>query len=234
MARLARAVAVGSAHHITQRGVDRQRIFFTDGDRHVYTDLLREQAAHARLRVLAYCWMPNHIHLIAVPEEPDSLAVALRRTHSRYAAYLNARRRRSGHLWQNRFFSCALDAAHLWTALRYVELNPVRAGFCARAEHYAWSSACAHLDGHDPARLLDLDFWRAEGGTERWQALLATPEEYAALRALQRCTFTGRPYAGEAFVVALEQQLGRRLRLATTGVLPPSGQPTAGVIAPRP
>jgi putative transposase len=175
MARFARAVAVGCAHHITQRGIDRQRVFFTDADRRTYLDLLGAYARQARLRVLAYCLMDNHIHLLAVPDEPASLAVALRRAHGRYALYLNARRRRTGHLWQNRFYSCALDERHLWIALRYVERNPVRASLVTRAEKYEWSSAAAHL-GLTPANeLLDGAFHQQAGGAPRWAGLLAEP-----------------------------------------------------------
>ena len=78
----------------------------------------------AGVRILAYCLMSNHIHLVAVPENEGSLAICMQRVHGRYAQYLNARRQRAGHLWQNRYFSCPLDEQHLWTALRYVELNP--------------------------------------------------------------------------------------------------------------
>ena len=212
MPRFARAVAVGCAHHITQRGVDRQRVFFTEADRPVYLETLHTYAQQARLRVLAYCLMSNHIHLVATPEEPQSLAIALRRTHGRYALYLNARKRRTGHLWQNRFYSCALDDRHLWTAVRYVEQNPLRAGLSVRAEDYTWSSAAAHLGAPDETNLLDLAFWQQEGGAERWRSLLASADEYAAIRRLQQCTFTGRPYGADEFVRTLEKQLGRRLR----------------------
>src|SRR5208337_263787 len=109
MSRFPRAVAVGVAHHITQRGIDHQRVFFTDSDRRTYLECLTTYAAQARARILAYCLMDNHIHLVATPEEPLSFAVALRRTHSRYALYLNTRRQRVGHLFQSRFYSCALD-----------------------------------------------------------------------------------------------------------------------------
>ena len=115
---------VGLPHHITQRGTDRQRVFYTDSDREVYLSLLRISAEQARLRILAYCLMTNHVHLVAVPEEASSMMVALRRAHGRYAAYLNVRRARTGHLWQNRFYSCALDGPHTRVALRYVERNP--------------------------------------------------------------------------------------------------------------
>jgi putative transposase len=166
MPRLARAIAVGFPHHITQRGTNREAVFFTNTDRAVYLDLLRTSARRASLRILAYCLMPNHVHIVAVPDQPDALAVALRRAHGRYANYLNARRGRTGHLWQNRFYSCALDRDHLAVALRYVERNPVRASFVENAEQYAWSSAAAHLAGIDSREILDMDFWRDRGAAD--------------------------------------------------------------------
>jgi putative transposase len=184
MPRFARAIAVGSPHHVTQRGTDRECVFFTRADREVYLDLLRTCARDARLRILAYCLMPNHIHLVAVPDEPDSLATALRRAHGRYAVYLNARRGRTGHLWQNRFYSCALDAAHLSVALRYVERNPLRAALAERIDQYPWSSAAAHLSGRDLRDILDMSFWQDRGAAEDWRCLLAAPEELDAVRML--------------------------------------------------
>jgi putative transposase len=193
-------------------GVDHQRVFFTDGDRRTYLEWLTTYAAEARARILAYCLMDNHIHLVAIPEETRSLATALRRAHGRYSLYLNTRRKRSGHLWQNRFYSCPLDDQHLWIALRYVERNPVRANLVARPEEYAWSSAAAHLGFTDPPELLDLPFHAQAGGTQRWAALLAEPEELIDIRALQRGTFSGRPLGSDEFVTALEQTLHRPLR----------------------
>ena len=100
---------------------------------------------------------------------------------------------------------------HLWAALRYVERNPVRAQVVARPEEYAWSSAAAHLGANAPSTLLDWQFYTTSGGRERWIALLAEPEELAAIRALQRGTFTGRPVGSPEFVARLEQELGRPL-----------------------
>jgi putative transposase len=211
MARFARAVAVGVAHHITQRGVDHQRVFFTDSDRHTYLDCLQVYSKQARVRLLSYCLMTNHIHLVAIPDEPASLAIALRRTNGRYALYLNARRGRTGHLWQNRFYSCALDQRHLWVALRYAERNPVRARLVQRPEHYQWSSAAAHLGIGAPCPWLDWQFHAEAGGVERWTSLLAEPEELAAIRTLQRGTFTGRPVGNAEFITQLEEDLGRPL-----------------------
>lgn len=128
----------------------------------------------------------------AIPGHSDSLAVLFRRVHGRYAQYLNARRRRTGHLWQNRFFSCALSQSHLWTALRYVELNPVRASLAASPAVYEWSSAAAHLSGEDRASILDLEFWSESGGAARWRELLEEREDPTQTRLLRKCTFAGR------------------------------------------
>jgi putative transposase len=212
MPRFARAIAVGCAHHITQRGTDRQPVFFTHADREVYLDWLRSSARQANLRILAYCLMPNHVHLVAIPDESDSLAVTLRRAHGRYATYLNARRGRTGHLWQNRFYSCALDSAHLSVALRYVERNPLRAGLAQQIDEYKWSSAAAHLSGHDARNILDMSDWQQHGTSDEWRSLLIAPEELSAVRTLQQATFTGRPFGSEGFIDQLERRLDRPLR----------------------
>lgn len=156
--------------------------------------------------------MPNHLHLAVVPEEPDSLEVLFRRVHGRYAQFLNARTQRSGHFWQSRFFSCPLSERHLRSVLCYIERNPVRAGIATDAGQYRWSSARAHLGGHDPAGLLDMRFWEAFGGAESWSELLASPEELIRLRLLRRCTYAGRPFGEESFVQQFEEKFDRRWR----------------------
>ncbi len=123
MPRIARVVAVGVPHHVTQRGNNRQQVFFSDLDRRFYTTLLQHQSARHGLRVLGWCLMPNHIHIVGIPEHEHSLAHALGRAHYEYTIYLNRQKIRSGHLWQNRFFSAPLDRDHLHTALRYVDLE---------------------------------------------------------------------------------------------------------------
>ncbi len=144
MPRIARVVAVAEPHHVTQRGNNRQQTFFSAADRRIYLALLKTHCRRWRLDVLGYCLIPNHVRLIVIPERDHSPAKALRRTHYDYAVYLNGRRRRSGHLWQNRFYSTVLEGSHLQAALRYVDLNPVRARLAKEATQYEWSSACAH------------------------------------------------------------------------------------------
>ena len=137
MPRNQRCVMPGQAYHITQRGTNRQRVFFTDTDRSTYLRLMSQNLTDAGVRVLAWCLMTNHVHFVAVPEQSDSLAVLWRRVHGRFAQMMNARLSRSGHLWQNRYYSCALSPTHLRRALAYVERNPVRAALVGRPEEYS-------------------------------------------------------------------------------------------------
>ena len=217
MPRLARAIAVGCAHHITQRGNNRQDVFFVEADREVYLQLLTEQAGKYGLEVLGYCLMTNHVHLVAIPHAEDSLAKAVGRTHFRYSQYINRLHKRSGHLWQGRFHSCALDGRHLWLALKYVELNPVRARLCRRAWRYGWSSAAAHTEERARSDLLNLPWWYKQISAEAWRRELAeglTDEEVARIRLR---THTGRPLGSDAFLSKLETLLGRRVRPLPVG-----------------
>jgi len=147
MARLARVVIADYPYHVTHRGNRQADVFFDREDRDAYRKWLSEYGAKSGLDIWAYCLMANHVHLIAVPRRTDSLARGIGRAHFRYARWVNWRQGWSGHLWANRFHSTALDVMHLWAAVKYVELNPVRAGIVARAEDYEWSSARAHVLG---------------------------------------------------------------------------------------
>src|SRR5258708_750870 len=127
MARLARVVVPGTAHHVTQRGNGRACTFFSNQDYALYRDLLAEHCRRADVEIWAWCLMPNHVHLVLVPSDRDGLRRALAAVHRRYAGVIHARRRRTGHFWQGRFGAVAMDEDHLMAALRYVSLNPVRA-----------------------------------------------------------------------------------------------------------
>jgi putative transposase len=116
MARLARVVVPGHPHHVTQRGNGRARTFFGDGDYALYRDLLAENCRNAGVEVWAWCLMPNHVHLILVPSDPDGLRRALARVHRGYAGIIQARRKRSGHFWQGRYGAVAMDEQHLAAA----------------------------------------------------------------------------------------------------------------------
>ena len=131
MARLARVVVPGLPHHITQRGNGRQQTFFCDEDYEYYLELMGQWCTVHQVEIWAYCLMPNHVHLLAVPQSPDGLRLAIGEVHRRYTRMVNFREGWRGHLWQGRFASFLLDEPYVLTAARYVELNPVRAGLVA-------------------------------------------------------------------------------------------------------
>ena len=211
MARLPRVVAVEVPHHVTQRGNSRQVILATAADRITYLELLREYSQLYRLGLLGYCLMSNHVHLIAVPHTHDALSQSLKQAHGRYAAYWNARQSSSGHVWQGRFYSCPLDESHLWMALRYVELNPVRAQMVQSVEQWPWSSAAAHCGLARPDPMLEIERWRKRWAAEEWRQFLADAESETEVSALRHCTHTGRPLGSAEFMVELEQTMSRPL-----------------------
>lgn len=217
MARIARVIAPGLPHHITQRATNREPVFTTDHSRQVYLSLLREHSHRHQLRILAYCLMTNHIHLLAIPEHDDSLSRTLRYVHGRFAQYVNAGLNRCGHLWQNRFYSCPVDPAAADPVLAYIELNPVRAGIVAEADRFAWSSAGLHT-GASPNRpsLLDMNWWASVGwNSQSWKEyLLKWRGEESTIRL---ATFTGRPLGSDDFVRDLEARLGRTLERQKPG-----------------
>lgn len=149
MPRLARIVVPGCPHHVTQRGNRRERVFFQPDDYRLYLALLAQAASRSQTEVWTYCLMPNHVHLILTPQAEDGLRATLAEAHRRYTRFINERHGWTGHLWQGRFGSVPMDEDHLAAAVRYVSLNPVRAGLAKRAEDWEWSSVRAHLAGQD-------------------------------------------------------------------------------------
>ena len=187
-------------------------------DRRLYLSLLRHHGECHGLRVLGWCLMTNHVHIVAIPEHEHSFARGLGRAHYEYTIYLNRQRLRSGHLWQNRFFSTPLGCDHVHTALRYVDLNPVRAGLIAEAVEYPWSSAAAHVGRCDKWGLLDRENWRKVSTRKDWADALRDPMiEADEMAQLRKATKTGRPLGAEGFVEKLEAELRRPLKRRKTG-----------------
>lgn len=217
MARLARVVVPGVPHHVTQRGNGRQRTFFGDEDYRLYLRLLGTACRDAGVAVWAWCLMPNHVHLVLVPEDAEALSAALARVHRAYAGSVHARLERSGHFWQGRFGAVALDEAHLAAAVRYVLLNPVRAGLAARAVDWPWSSVHAHLGHGDGVTETGPIEARYPGLAGLLDPSEGDAETYGRLR---RAESVGRPLGDAAFLARLEAQLGRPLAPRKRGPRP--------------
>jgi len=207
MARMARVVIPTIPHHITQRGVRRMETFFDDEDYEMYLSLMRKWCLSSGVEIWAYCLMPNHIHLIAVPDSETSLARGIGEAHRRYTRHINFKKDWKGYLWQGRFASFPMDEDYLLNSVRYVELNPVRANMVERAEDYRWSSARAHLHAKDDALvkvkpMLDR--------VSNWGELLASGDQ-ATFDKLRKHERTGRPLGQDSFIDKMSLLAGRAL-----------------------
>jgi len=193
-------------------------VFFTEEDRTVYLDWMKEYCDKHRVEILAYCLMTNHIHLVAVPENEEGLQRVLKPLHMRYAQRVNRACGWKGHVWQGRFFSSPLDDAYLWAAIRYVERNPVRAKMVLKAEEYPWSSAAAHCGlAEDLLLSQHVDWKKQRQQIIDWSSWLAESDEPSALEVLRRNVEKGLPCGTEKFVQSLEKIAGRVLQYRPIG-----------------
>ena len=210
MARLPRIVVPGHPHHVTQRGNRRNQVFFDDGDYGLYIDLLSEAAHKAKTEIWCYCLMPNHVHIIAVPTDKDGLRDTFADAHRRYTGYINARLRTTGHLWQGRFGSVVMDEGHLFNAVRYVSLNPVRAKLATKAEDWRWSSVAAHLAWKDDKLVKVAPVLERYGDFASF--LGESVDDEPGFKRLRQSETTGRPLGSEDWMDKLEKMTGRRLK----------------------
>lgn len=212
MSRIARVVAVGLPHHITQRGNYRQNVFHNADNRRQYLEWINEYSAKYGLSVLAYCLMLNHVHFIVVPSESFSLAKTFNAAHMRYSQYFNKKLNQCGHLWQGRFYSCVLDQSHLMLAARYIERNPVRAGLIKQPWQWPWSSAASHTNRNNGGlvklgNLLGI----VDMSNAAWERYIDSSEDENLLQDIRKHTYAGRPLGTLEFNKELEEESGRRI-----------------------
>ncbi len=206
MTRPARFVAVGFPHHITQRGNQQQKTFKKEEDYLNYLKLTCVYTKKYALSVIAFCLMPNHVHFVAIPRRLESMSRTFQFSHMTYTQYFNESYDLKGHLWKNRFFSCALDERHLYEAVRYVENNPVKAGLVKYAENWKWSSASAHL--HRNARFLDLDRVFDFVDVPDWKEYLRERMDETVIKNIRVNTMKGRPAGNRDFIQNLSKKFG--------------------------
>jgi putative transposase len=212
MPRIARIVAVGLPHHITQRGNYGQNVFLDDNDRRQYLSWIQEYSDKYGVSILAYCLMRNHVHFIVIPGKEDSLARAFNTAHMRYSQYFNEKMQVAGHLWKGRFYSCVLDERHLVAAARYIERNPVRANMVNRPWEWKWSTALVHV-GEEEKSLIRLSnlFEIMNMSCVSWKEYIDLKEDPGFLSDIRKYTLTGRPLGEIEFVEELEKRFNRRL-----------------------
>jgi putative transposase len=218
MPAFARVALPGVPYHVTQRGNYRQEVFFRPEDRAVYLQFVTKSARLHGLELHGWCLMSNHVHWIVVPTDKKAMADSFRQAHSQYSVYINqAEKRKSGHLWQGRYYSCPLDNAHFGAALLYVERNPARAGLVRVACDYLWSSAAARVGLTPVPGFLRLEPWARQYSAGEWRSLLegnANPEVEQRVRV---STQQGKPCGSEDFVTEMEGRVGRELKVRAVG-----------------
>lgn len=207
MPRIARVVAVDYPHHVIQRGNNRQKTFFAQVTREKYLALLKEYTQQWNVSVLAYCLMSNHVHLLLRPHQPEALAKVMQGVSLCYTQYINKRYRRTGRLWESRYYSCIVDEeAYLWVVARYIEQNPLRAKIVKQPQNYPYSSARAHVLGTEDKILGEELFVERERAEYINFITARVPEK--ELSQLRKFTKTGKPLGKESFV----KKIGRLLK----------------------
>ena len=223
MPRIARIVAVGHPHHVTQRGNYRQDIFDDDESRAKYLKFVQTESERYGLEILAYCLMSNHVHFIVVPETLGSMGNVFKYVNMKYSQYFNKKFGERGHLFQGRFFSTVMDEAHTMTCVKYIERNPVRAKMVKGPLEWKWSSANGHCGGKTKKQAslrlprLQALFKYVGIDQKEWQKYLEQEDDAVEMRKIKENTIKGRPLAGVGFIKRLEEKLDRVLILKSRG-----------------
>jgi putative transposase len=216
MARLRRLTAQGLPHHLIQRGNNRQSIFVDEVDCARYLSDLSELAATHATAIHAYVLMPNHVHLLASPSGADSLSRLMQALGRRYVRRFNDRHRRSGTLWEGRYRSTVVQTdRYLLACMRYIELNPVRAGLVGDPAAYRWSSCAHHLGLRVDPLVTEHPVYWALGNTpfERqgaYRRLFEIELPASELEAIRYSTHRGWALGQREFVEQLVAETGRR------------------------
>ena len=218
MPRIARIVGPGFPHHIVQRGNNREKVFWDNRDYERYLSFLTKYSGEKAATVLAYCIMPNHVHLLITPPEQETLAKMMQGLTLCYTQYFNGKNGRTGRLWECRYHSTVIDRdRYLWAVCRYIERNPVRAGIVAKPEDYLYSSAKAHILGRQTPLLKEVLFDKGE--LSEYRHFLKTVDNKEFLEEIRKQTRLGRPFGEKGFLQTLSRELNCNL------VIRPKGRP---------
>ena len=215
MPRIARVMVPNVPYHVTQRGNYRQNVFESEEDKQVYLDFFEQYRKQYKLKVYAWVLMDNHVHFVVEPIDVISIAKVFNNTHMRYSQYFNKKKGAHGHLWQGRFYSCPLDKEHLYEAIRYVELNPVRAALVSHPKDYLFCSS-QRLVNLFPLRLDKIDRYLEISDWEEYLMEEVNEEMVDRIRANSK---TGRPAGAGEFISKIEKKTGRSL------IAKPHGRP---------
>ncbi len=228
MARRNRIIIPDYPHHIVQRGHNRQKIFRNNDDHHLYLQLLTTYLEKYECGLMAYCLMPNHVHLILRPPDRQALIKVLHGVGFRYAMLFNQAAGRTDALWMSRYYSSVIaEERYLWRAAQYIHLNPVRAGIVKHPCDYDWSSARILMLGEMNG--VPVQKWLQEEQRPYFSNTILEPDEQACLYAnIKRCL----PYASAEGFSKLSKLTGINLLPKPQGAPKGRRKPKIGT-APR-
>jgi putative transposase len=214
MPRTGRAAVGGYCYHVLNRGNRRAEVFHDADDYAHFAALMRQACARVPMRVVGFCLMPNHFHLVLWPAGDDDLAAWMHWLQTTFVSHHNRRYQLSGHVWQGRFkaFPIAQDE-HLLTVLRYVERNALRASLVGRAECWPWSSLRDRLQ---PPLQAFLDPGPVALPAD-WLGWVNEPQHEGELKRVRQSVRRGSPFGGEAWVRATASALGLGYTLRPRG-----------------
>jgi putative transposase len=216
--------------HLVQRGINREPCFFAEEDYHCYLHWLQKSAADWNCAIHAYVLMTNHVHLLITAERPDGPARLMQSLGRRYVQYINRAYRRSGSLWEGRYKSSAVQAeAYLFTCMRYIELNPVRAGMVGDPAHYRWSSYRHNGLGQADERLVAHPLYQSLGhdAEERrasYRALFRAELDDDAIGDIRLALAQSQPLGDDRFAERICARIGVRRANAKRGRPPGEGR----------
>jgi REP-associated tyrosine transposase len=212
----------GLCVHVVTRGNARATVFHTDADYASVTRLMMDAQAQVRVELLAWCLMPNHMHLVIRPAGDGDLARWMHWLLTSYVQLHRVRHRTTGRIWQGRYKAFPIQTdEHLLTVLRYVERNPVRAGLAPHAVAWKWSSARQRPHAGTPRSLLACS---PVPLPSPWLEWVDTPLTDAELEAIRACAKRDRPLGDLSWT----RDVAARLDLL--GTLRPRGRPR---VSPR-
>jgi putative transposase len=216
MPRIARIVGAGYPHHIIERGNNREKVFRDSTDYDKYLFFLSKYSGEKNVIILAYCLMPNHVHLLVKPSDDEGLAKMMQAITLCYSKYFNRANGRTGRLWECRYHSTVIDGdSYLWTVSRYIENNPVRAGMVKRPEDYPYSSAKAHLVGRKDPLLKEALFDKNE--LNGYREFVRSQENRKIMEEIRKQTRLGKPLGDGEFLKTLSERLGCSLSFRPQG-----------------
>ncbi len=224
MPRAARIAPGGMVFHVLNRGNDRREIFENGDDYEAFLRVVRDTQEQIAMRILAYCVMPNHWHLLLWPAAEGDLGAFLQRlttTHVR-RWHLHRHSVGRGHLYQGTYKSFPVqDDEHFYTVARYVERNALRANLAKQAERWRWGSLAQRLGLQNTIEPPELSSWPLVYPTD-WPALVNAPQTERELEALRLSVRRGRPFGADKWQTRIAQRLGLEFTLR------PRGRPRKG------